>query len=231
MAKTTRVWVAVCAAVTTLGVAAAAAQAGPEVVGLSVDVYGESSGLNGHQNLDVMESNESFDYGAGPFALRTWVKFPWKTRLQWGAGLAWRGRYSAELENDQAFVFGQLTELYGQIDYGIPFHKKWTANFSGRVGLATLFPEGDFSNEIERLQDGDVGVWSGPRFGWLIGATAGVRYPLTKRITLVGDLGLEAERIYLFHTQDTVGDVHVEKSWRNEVTRVSVSFGMEVGLP
>jgi hypothetical protein len=205
-------------------------RAAPWHLGMSVDLYQESSGLNGHQTLNVMESNESFDYSAGTLAARAWLWLPQTRSWRWGGGATWRGRYSATDDDGDAYVFGQLCEAYGHIDRGFPLPGRWRGAVAGRAGLAVLFPEGDFSDEISRLQEGGVSVWSGPRFGWLLGAAAGVRYPIGERVTFVGDLGVEAERIYLFATQDTTQSINVSKTWRNEITRVSVSLGVEVPL-
>ena len=201
----------------------------PFVIGLSFDLYTEFSDLGGRRIIDVAEFDESFGYSAGPLALRAWAWFPWNKYLRWGVGTTYRPYTGKRDGND--FTFGQLSEAYGQLEFDLPNYRKFDFSVQAHFGLSVLFPTGEFDREIERLRADGVSVFPGPRLGWQTGGAFYTRYPLNKTFGLVGGLGFEVGRIYLFRTQQTVNNFNLDKRWTNEIQRLSLTLGMEVMIP
>jgi hypothetical protein len=195
---------------------------------VALDLYTEFSSMGGRSIIDVAEFDESFSYSAGPFALRSWAWFPWLQDVRWGVGATYR---SYSTESDQMnYAFGQLFDVNGMIEVNLPDFKRLDFALEGRAGLSVLFPGGDFDREIASLKADGIDVMGGPRLGWQAGAGVVGRYPLNETFRVVSGLTFELGRIYLFRTQQTRQNFHLDRSWTNEIQRLSLSLGMEASL-
>ncbi len=196
-------------------------------LGLSIDLFTEFSHLNGRRVIDVAAMDESADYSSGPIALRGWVWLPWKKRFRLGGGAAFR---SYSVDDNGEFSLGPLFDAYGQIDFRLPNYKKFEFALTGRAGLLMLIPSGDLSREIDRLQADDINVFGGPRLGWIAGGSFAGRYPISRKFTLLVDLGFDIGRLYIFRTKQTVDNLNFSKTWTGEIQRLTLSAGVEMTL-
>ena len=215
---------------------AAAPSSAQERLGFALDVHGEGGSLSGEQWIDVTLRNESFQYNNLGASGAAWLLFRHDERLRYGPGLRAYGNYAAS--SGRNFVFGPLFEGYGMAEYSLPAIEKFEAVFSGRVGFALLIPGGDFGNEIKRLQDQGVGVWSIPRTGWLAGLGAGTRRKMADRLWLRLDLQAQYQQLFLFATDERISlptsagteDIRFRKGWTAGGLRLGLALGVELSL-
>ncbi len=200
-------------------------------LGVGADFFGESSRLVAEQWINQFRGDESFDYSSGTFFSGTaWLLFPVSSHLRFGPGLRVLGNYSSAGRQD--FSFGLLTEGFGQAELSFRTFERFELVISGRAGLAVLVPTtgSDFGREIDRLQAQGVGVFPGPRLGWLAGLSVGMRRKMTDWFHLRADLLGQHEELYLFATDQTISGLRVQKWWRTSGWRFGLNLGAELAL-
>jgi hypothetical protein len=199
-----------------------------ERIVVAFEPFFESSRLNGEQRIAQTRQDESFNYGsASPWSVSAALLAHRGGRFRLGPGLRIFGNYSAA---QPEFRFGFLTEAYAQGEYALPAFEQFEAVFGARLGVALLFPNGDFAEEIRRLQSNGVNVWSVPRVGWLGALSLGLRRPLGDRIALRFDVIGQMEQLFLFLHSQTVGDLRIRKAWNTYTLRLSFALGVELRL-
>ncbi len=188
--------------------------------------------MSGQLGIDTMRRDESFDYSSAGFLSATlWLNTSVPSvsnRLRVGAGLRIFGNYAAA--GGQQFGFGILNEAFATGEYGLPVADKTELVLGGRAGLSFLVPGRDLEEEIHRLQDQGVSVWSVPRVGWLLGPSVGARRQMSDRIWLRADLLAQVEQQYLFATSQEISGFRFTKHWSTLALRLGLSLGAEFSL-
>lgn len=193
-------------------------------IGVAVELVAETSQLKGKLLIGVAESDESFKYVPRLLAYRAWFTMPWwKGKLI--PSLALRLPYSGARENQPDFNFGYLVEPAIGFEYSLGLTDKIDAPLGARAGIPILIPAGDFQRQIN-LQS-EVGSIGGPRFGWLVGATGGLRRTLPKKFAIRFDISLEFSQVYLFATRAEINGEPYARDWNTSVTRLSLALGIE----
>lgn len=200
----------------------------PERIGVSLDLWGESSRMSGEQWINNFRSDESFDYGSGPLAASIYVLFqPWQ-RVRIGPMIRFLGNYGEGGGN--GFTFGYATEGVALGEFSLRAFEKFDVVLGGRAGVSVLFPGEEFANEIRRLQAQGASVWSLPRIGWVAGLNAGLRRQIAGRLYGKLELGGHVGHQWLFATDEIVEGLRFRKYWGNDIRRLSASLGVEVAL-
>ncbi len=207
------------------------AQAKPRV-GVGLDLFIEDARLSGEQAINASRRDESFDYGSDSFLSATIsmsVPAPIASeRARIGGGFRLFGNYGAA--GNRVFGFGLLNQAFISAEYGLPVAEKMEVMFGARGGLSLLLPGQEFSQEIDRLQDEGVGVWSLPRLGWVLGLSAGARRQLSEKVFLRADLSGQLEKLYLFATSEEIDGLQFSKDWSTSGLRLGFTLGVEFTL-
>ncbi len=200
-------------------------------LGIGADFFVETSKLVAEQWINQFRGDESFDYSSGTFFSGTaWLLFPMSPRLRLGPGVRVLGIYSGAGQQD--FSFGLLTEWFAQGELSFRTFERFELVLAARLGPAVLWPTtgSDFGHEIDRMQAQGVGVFPGPRLGWLGGISAGMRRKMTDWFHLRADLLGQHEELYLFATDQNVSGLRVQKWWRVSSWRIGLNLGAELAL-
>ncbi|MGQ0504408.1 MAG: hypothetical protein ACT4TC_03745 [Myxococcaceae bacterium] len=200
-------------------------------LGVGADFFGESNRLVGEHWINQTRQDESFDYGSGSFFSTTaWLLIPMNRFIRVGPGARIFGNYSSSGNNN--FKFGFLSEAFAQGELSFRTFERFELVLGARAGLALLWPTtgSDFGREIDRLQQQGLGVFSGPRLGWVAGLGVGMRRKMWDWFHLRADLTGQHQELYLFATDQMVDGLRVQKWWRTGSWRFGLTLGAEVSL-
>jgi hypothetical protein len=204
----------------------------PMRIGLGLDLFTEDSRLTGRQTINSASSDESFNYSSASLLSATLsVSFPAPVvphRARVGGGVRVFGNYGAG--GDRQFGFGVLNQLFASAEYGVPLADRMEALFGARGGVALLIPGREFSQEIDRLQEQGVSVWSVPRVGWFGGLSVGARRRMGDHLLLRADLSGQLEQLYLFYTGQEINGLEFDKDWSTFGLRMGLTLGVEFAL-
>ena len=206
-------------------------------LGVQLGAYFEDGELDDNYRVSVTEQSQSFDYdndGTFNIALNYMAHYSESIRL--GGLLRYYGEYGAnplvDEDADEApptFVFGQLTEAIGEVEWLIPvIGAEWEMALGGQLGLALLFPDGDLQNQIDALNDQGIGVWDSPRLGYTVGARVGARYRLSKLLGFTASYGVQVSELYLYDTDEQVNTIPVRRETNLGIVRQNIVVGTEV---
>lgn len=202
-------------------------------VGVGLDFFFESSRMTGEQIINTSRRDESFDFSSDGFVSATLsmsVPAPISVeRARIGGAVRLFGPYSAG--GDRQFGFGLLHEAFITGEYGVPVYDKTEVVLGVRGGMSLLIPGREFNQEIDRLQNEGVGVWSLPRVGWLGGLSVGGRRKMNERILLRADLSAQLQKLFLFSTSQEFDDgLKFSKDWSTFGLRLGLTLGAEFAL-
>ena len=195
-------------------------------IGLALELYNEDSFFSATRDFDGATVDRSSDYEAGFTSLRAWYMRPIGSRWGLVGGIAYRRNY----EGPDDFVFGQLIDMLAEFEGRFSLYKSWKLRLAGQIGIATLIPTKDFKAEIDRLNADGLGVFSGPRFGWLSGGSVGVTFPITKQLYFFSAVGANWGRLYLFRSKKTIDNINVNNNWTAVIKRRTFDLGVEVSF-
>jgi hypothetical protein len=156
--------------------------------------------------------------------------------LRWGAGLTWYNAYSLEdpesdNEDEEPFVVGQLFQVGLQAEYEI---QRIVSDLGLVIGLrgggSLLFSSKDLRGQIEGLERRGFDVWGGPSPGVYVAPLAGVRWPLTQRISLRADLSAQFSKLWLYSAEGEAAGITSEENSQLNTTRTQVLIGLDFGL-
>lgn len=212
-----------------------------QYIGTGAGFYTEDGDLTGEERRDVVrEKDESFSFDSHNALMGgIWYLRHASENVRWGGGLRYYGSYEIvevpeeENNNDdepQPFELGQLTDLYVQAEWLIPFSGDYALILGAQAGPSLLFPDGEFQEQIDELKDQGVDVWDTPRVGFNIAPQIGARWQLDERLSVRGDLGVRYENLYLFAIDDNVEGVTYERAWSTSTLRYEFGLAMEIAL-
>lgn len=202
-------------------------------IGVGLDLFTESSRMEGHQTINTARQDESFDYSSQSFlsaTLNLSIPAPISDKARMGAGLRVLGNYGSGGEGNRVFGFGLLNELFLLGEYGLPVADKTEAVFGARGGVALLVPGKEFDAEISRLREQGVSAWHVPRVGWLGGLSVGARRRLGEHVLVRGDFSGQLEKVFLFATSQDIKGLEFEKAWSTFGLRLGFTLGVEFAL-
>jgi hypothetical protein len=230
-------FVLLCAALTFVLVPASAGA--QQHIGVGAGLFSDDGDLEGEERRDVVqESDESLAFSSHNMLLGSiWYLRHASEKVRWGGGLRFYGSYEIvevpeEDEDDEPdpFQLGKLTQFYVQAEWLIPFGEDKALILGGQAGPSVLFPDGEFQDTIDELDEQGVDVWDTPRVGFHVGPSVGARWQLDDRLSIRSDLSIRYENLYLFAIDDDVDGVAYEKSWTTSTLRYELGLGMEIEL-
>lgn len=213
-------------------------------VGLGVGFFSESSerreeAFVGGQQFGNNDDDPPELESDSIFNIQAWYLHPiWVEGLRWGGGVAWYNQYAvveAEPENEdeeqEPYVFGHMFQLGLQGEYEITkVVSKLGVVFGLRAGGILLFPSDNLRDRIEALETQGFDVWSSPQFGAYIAPLAGVRWPLSERVAVRGDLSVQFSKLWLYSAEGEAGGITSESRATLGTTRTQLLIGLDFGL-
>lgn len=145
-------------------------------------------------------------------------------RVRLGGAFAYGGNYNYNGNN----LLGQLLTLDFRVELGIPVAPKWAIMGTPRFGLSMLIPGGQLADRIYDNQQAGYDTWSGPRYGFIVGADVGARYALTSWLSARATLGYAWHIMLLLNTHASDGEISASQSWTVQASRISGNLGLEV---
>lgn len=145
-------------------------------------------------------------------------------RVRLGGAFAYGGNYNYNGNN----LLGQLLTLDFRVELGIPVAPKWAIMGTPRFGLSMLIPGGQLADRIYENQQAGYDTWSGPRYGFIVGADVGARYALTSWLSARATLGYAWHIMLLLNTHASDGEISASQSWTVQASRISGNLGLEV---
>lgn len=195
-------------------------------------VGGQEFGNNNNDDPVELESDAIFN-------VQAWWLLPLFVRgLRLGGGAAWFNDYGvveAEPENEdeeqEPYVFGHMFQLGLQTEYEIErVASKLNIVFGLRGGGSMLFPSGNLREEIDALDRRGFDVWESPQFGAYIAPLAGVRWPISERVAVRGDLSVQFSKLWLYDAEGEAGGITSETRASLSTTRTQLLIGLDFGL-
>ena len=216
-------------------------QAQDHAVGVGFGLYADDGELDGTERVAVRapESQDRTFEADTLTSFSLWYMRPLTSSLRWGGGLRYYGAYDIvdevpdDTEEDdlpEPQGFGTLADLYVQMEWHTPLVEGLPLEFvlGTQLGFNVLFPGGALQEEIDELKEQNVGVFDGPRVGFLFGPQVGVRYQALKLVAVRADVGARYNRLFIFSTSEEVDGVAFAKEWNLNILRYDFSLGVEV---
>lgn len=169
------------------------------------------------------------------YNIQAWYLQPfWFRGLRVGGSVAWFNNYALEApdaeDDDEPIVMGQLFQLGLQTEYEINVVSKLGVVLGLRGGGALLFPSGDLREEIEERERRGFDVWASPQFGLYLAPLAGVRWPLSERVSLRSDLSVQFSKLWLYSAEGEAAGITSEARASLGTTRTQLLIGLDFGL-
>lgn len=208
-------------------------------IGLGVGFFAEDSErrdeiLTGGQSTRNQEPQELENVSI--FNIQAWYLTPiWVDGLRWGGGVAWFNKYSVQEpdaeEDAEPDVYGHMFQLGLQGEYEL-------ANIASKLGLvvglrggaALLFPSGELRQKIQELEQQGFDVWTSPQFGAYIAPLAGVRWPLSQRVSLRSDLSVQFSKLWLYDAEAESEGFTTLQNATLSTTRIQLLIGLDFAL-
>lgn len=196
-------------------------------------VGGQQFGNNNNNDEPIELESDSI------YNIQAWFLHPiWIEGLRWGGDVAWFNKYGvveAEPENEdeeqEPYVFGHMFQVGLQGEYEIArVVSELGVVFGLRAGGILLFPSDNLRERIEDLDRQGFDVWSSPQLGAYIAPLAGVRWPLSKRVAVRGDLSVQFSKIWLYDAEGEAGGITSEQYGSLSTTRTQLLIGLDFSL-
>lgn len=215
-----------------------------QVIGLGASLHADDGVYEDRVRVDeISESESSYSFQANSALLGgIWYLRHANEHVRWGGGIRYHGSYGLVDEEDaenfdpdeddelEAYELGRLAQLYATAEWVIPMADELSLLLGAQLGPSILFPGDDLEEDIEELDDEDVGVWQAPRFGTHFGPHVGAAYQLTDLVTVRADATMRHESLPLFGVKDEVDDVRYEKSTTTSTLRYEFGLAVEIAL-
>jgi hypothetical protein len=144
-----------------------------------------------------------------------------------GAQLGYGASY--DLNNDDLLI-GQLLDLQYVAEFSAPLSDKFSILGAPRGGLALVIPSGILQERIDSNQQAGYDTWSGPRYGFLLGFNAGVRYKVAPWFSLRATIGYSWTMLFLLDSKAEGATVSASQSWQVQASRVNGVLGVEMNF-
>lgn len=149
------------------------------------------------------------------------------THVAMGAQLGYGASYDL---NNNDLLIGQLLDLQYIAEFSAPLTEKFSILGAPRGGLALLIPGGILEERIDTNQEAGYDTWSGPRYGFLLGFNAGVRYKVASWFSLRATVGYSWSMLFLLDSKADGATVSASQSWQVQTSRVNGTLGAEMNF-
>lgn len=150
---------------------------------------------------DVQEDQVS----KGVYSLNVWALYPaFFDRLVLGGNLGWYNNYTFQDEDeddeDGGYRVGHMFSLGAQGEFLVPqVVDKLNVVVGLRAGVLLAFPSGELAEDLEDHDRTGYSVGEGlPRIGWFAGPHLGFNWPLTERMRVRLDGGVQFATLNLW---------------------------------
>lgn len=216
----------------------ALAHAEGNIIGFGPAFYWDDAERTDNIEPDTGGNEGSRDYVAdGTLNLQLWY-LRHSGKFLWGGGIAFYNSYSLrpddreDNQDDEPVQYGNMFQLYAEGDLVAPVGGKLDLLLGARAGLITLFQNRDLQRELDDLSFRGVSVWpDAPRLGVFLGPHVGLLWPLSERIALRSDFGVQFSVLRLYNgSGDAGGSGEIEYSASLSTTRIQWLFGLQIGF-
>jgi len=179
----------------------------------------ENVGLNQNNNNDEINS-------LGPMVtlgVLSRVSDVWRVGGAFGYGGNW------DLNNSNQLL-GQLLTADFRLEAGTQVADHFWLFAQPKVGLTSIIPGGILQDRITANQQFGFDTWSGPRWGFLIGADAGGRYMLNDWLSLRATVGYAWTMSFLLDSHASSPQVSASQTWQVQASRLSGNLGLEASF-
>lgn len=159
----------------------------------------------------------------GPL-LELGLLFPFQPHMRMGGALGYGANYDL---NGESLLVGQLLTLDYRVEWSVPLVPKVALFGAPRAGLALILPGGILERRIDANQLAGYDTWSGPRYGFLLGVDAGIRYALADWVGLRATVGYGWGMTFLLDSKAEGQSVSASQTWQLQASRVTGAVGVE----
>lgn len=132
--------------------------------------------------------------------------------------------------NNNNLLIGQLLTVDYRLEWSAPLSPDLFIVGAPRVGVSLVLPSGVLADRISQYQAAGYDTWSGPRYGFLLGLDAGVRYEASSWLSLRATVGYAWGLHFLLDSKAEGETVSASHSWQIQASRLSGNLGLEVAF-
>lgn len=174
---------------------------------------------------DVTDQNDAVNSLGPMFQLGLMVRQSPYFRM--GGALGYGANY--DLNNDDLLI-GQLITVDYRMEWSAPLTGKLFILGAPRVAASLIIPGGVLADRISEYQAAGYDTWGGPRYGFLFGLDAGVRYQTNEWLSLRATVGYGWGMHFLLDSKAEGQTVSGSHSWQVQASRVSGNLGIEAAF-
>lgn len=179
------------------------------------------------RRADVVGRNEQIDdddVDAWGGVVHVGFLTPLNQSWRMGGAVGYGGNY--DLDNNGQLL-GQLFTADWRVEVSAPLTGSWSLIGMPRVGASLIVPGGVLQDRITANQQAGYGTWSGPRFGFLVGAAGGARYRLNDWFSMRATVGYTFTMHFLLNSRASSEFVSASQTWRVHTSRLTGLLGLE----
>jgi hypothetical protein len=180
--------------------------------------FSRSEQVGGNRNND----NEDINSLGPMFSVGYLARL--NNNMAMGAAFSYGSDYDL---NNEDLLIGQLLALSFVADFSAPLTDKFSILGAPRAGISALLPSGILKDRIDENQLVGFDTWSGPRYGFLLGFEAGVRYSVAPWLSLRAAVGYNWNMLFLLDSKAQGQTVAASQSWQVQASRIGGSVGLE----
>jgi hypothetical protein len=132
--------------------------------------------------------------------------------------------------NNNNLLIGQLLTVDYRLEWSAPLAPDLSIVGAPRVGVSLVLPSGVLADRISQYQSAGYDTWSGPRYGFLLGLDAGVRYQMSSWLSLRATVGYAWGMHFLLDSKAEGETVSASHSWQIQASRLSGNLGLEIAF-
>ncbi len=132
--------------------------------------------------------------------------------------------------NNNNLLIGQLLTVDYRLEWSAPLATDLYIVGAPRVGVSLVLPSGVLADRISQYQSAGYDTWSGPRYGFLLGLDAGVRYQMSSWLSLRATVGYAWGMHFLLDSKVEGETVSASHSWQIQASRLSGNLGVEIAF-
>lgn len=174
---------------------------------------------------DVNDQNDAVSSLGPMFHLGLMIRQSPHFRM--GGALGYGANYDL---NNQDLLIGQLVTVDYRLEWSAPLTAKLFILGQPRVAASLVIPGGMLADRISEYQAAGYDTWGGPRYGFLFGLEAGVRYQTNDWLSLRATVGYGWGMHFLLDSKAEGATVSGSHSWQVQASRVSGNLGIEAAF-
>lgn len=147
--------------------------------------------------------------------------------LRMGAAFGYLGNYDTANNNT---ILGQMLTLDWRLELSVQLEDKIWLIATPRLGVSAILPSGVLQDRISANQRFGYDTWGGPRWGFLAGADAGVRYGVNDWFSLRATVGYTFAMSFLLDSSASTELVSASQNWQVQASRLGGNLGLEASF-